>query len=77
MLNKTITLSTAVVAGTLMAGTVFAAEVKLPETVSWTAYNVGSTGYSHSVAIGKTLQDAYGVTLRVVPAKMMCRVSFR
>jgi len=44
-------------------------EVKLPSTISWTAYNVGSTGYSQSVAIGKTLQDAYGTTLRVVPAK--------
>ncbi len=44
-------------------------EVKLPGTVSWTAYNVGSTGYSQAVAIGKTLQDAYGTTLRVVPAK--------
>ena len=42
-------------------------EVKLPSTVSWTAYNVGSTGYSQSVAIGKTLQDAYGTTIRVVP----------
>ena len=44
-------------------------EVKLPSTVSWTAYNIGSSGYGQSVAIGKALQDAYGVTLRVVPAK--------
>lgn len=63
-------LATAAAVGALMAGTALAAgEVDLPKTVSWTAYNVGSTGYGQSVAIGKALQDGYGVTLRVVPAK--------
>ena len=46
-----------------------AAEVKLPSTLTWTAYNVSSTGYNQAVAIGKTLKDAYGTTLRVVPGK--------
>ncbi|MEM9576329.1 MAG: TAXI family TRAP transporter solute-binding subunit [Pseudomonadota bacterium] len=52
-----------------VGGAASAEEPKLPDTLSWTAYNVGSSGYSQSVAIGKALQDAYGVTLRVVPAK--------
>jgi len=47
----------------------FAGEAALPDTLSWTAYNVGSSGYAQSVAIGKALQDEYGTTLRVVPAK--------
>ncbi|MEX3007716.1 TAXI family TRAP transporter solute-binding subunit [Hoeflea sp. TYP-13] len=56
--------------GALIAGSALAADdVDLPKTVSWTAYSVGSTGYGQSVAIGKALQDGYGVTLRVVPAK--------
>jgi len=56
--------------GALIAGSALAADdVNLPKTISWTAYNVGSTGYGQSVAIGKALQDSYGVTLRVVPAK--------
>ncbi|USG62082.1 TAXI family TRAP transporter solute-binding subunit [Sneathiella marina] len=46
-----------------------AEEVKLPSTVAWSAYNTGTTGYNQSVAIGKTLKDKYGVSLRVVPGK--------
>jgi TRAP transporter TAXI family solute receptor len=51
------------------AGTVGAADVKLPETMAWTAYDTGTTGYNQSVAIGKALKDKYNVTLRVVPGK--------
>ncbi len=46
-----------------------AGEVKLPETLAWTAYNTGTTGYNQSVAIGKALKDKYGVSLRVIPGK--------
>jgi len=46
-----------------------AAEVKLPSTLAWSAYNTGSTGYNQSVAIGKALKDKYDVSLRVVPGK--------
>lgn len=53
----------------LSAGTAGAAEVKLPATMAWTAYNTGTTGYNQSVAIGKALKDKYNVTLRVVPGK--------
>ncbi len=51
------------------AAQVFAAEVKLPATLAWSAYNTGTTGYNQSVAIGKALKDNYGVSLRVVPGK--------
>lgn len=44
-------------------------DVKLPDTLAWTAYNTGSTGYNQAVAIGKALKDAYGTSLRVVPGK--------
>jgi TRAP transporter TAXI family solute receptor len=44
-------------------------DVKLPSTIAWSAYNTGTTGYNQSVAIGKTLKDKYGVSLRVVPGK--------
>lgn len=44
-------------------------EVKLPQTLAWTAYNTGTTGYNQSVAIGKALKDKYGTSLRVVPGK--------
>lgn len=57
------------VGAALLAAPVQAADVKLPKTLAWTAYNTGTTGYNQSVAIGKALKDAYGVNLRVVPAK--------
>jgi len=42
---------------------------KLPRTMAWSAYNLGTTGYSQAVAIGKVLKDEYGTTLRVIPGK--------
>ncbi|MAZ04120.1 MAG: C4-dicarboxylate ABC transporter [Sneathiella sp.] len=46
-----------------------AEDVKLPDTLAWSAYNTGTTGYNQSVAIGKALKDKYGVDLRVIPGK--------
>ncbi len=43
--------------------------VKLPETLTWTAYDVGSGGYNQSVAIGNALKNKYGISLRVLPGK--------
>ena len=40
-----------------------------PRTMSWSAYNLGTTGYNQAVAIGKALKDNYGVNLRVLPGK--------
>jgi len=37
--------------------------------MSWSAYNLGTTGYNQAVAIGKALKDNYGVNLRVLPGK--------
>ncbi|OUR76897.1 C4-dicarboxylate ABC transporter [Alphaproteobacteria bacterium 46_93_T64] len=51
------------------AGTAVSADVKLPSTIAWSAYNTGTTGYNQSVAVGKALKDKYGVSLRVVPGK--------
>lgn len=58
--------------GVLMAGNAAAEETfepKFPRTMSWSAYNLGTTGYNQAVAIGKALKDNYGVNLRVLPAK--------
>ncbi len=63
----------------LLAGAVAAAlawpqggradDVKLPETLAWSAYGTKSTGYAQAVAIGKALKDHFGVSLRIVPGK--------
>jgi TRAP transporter TAXI family solute receptor len=39
----------------------------LPETVAWTAYDVGSGSYNQGVAIGNALKAKRGVNLRLLP----------
>jgi uncharacterized protein len=58
----------AFVLGALVAGVV-SAQVKLPPTVAWSAYDVGSGGYNQAVAIGNALKQKYNVSLRVLPGK--------
>jgi TRAP transporter TAXI family solute receptor len=43
--------------------------IKLPETITWTAYDVGSGGYNQAVAIGNALKNKLNVNLRVLPGK--------
>jgi hypothetical protein len=42
---------------------------QFPRTMSWSAYNLGTTGYNQAVGIGKVLKDHYNVNLRVLPGK--------
>ncbi len=46
-----------------------AADPKLPATMAWSAYDVGSGGYNQAVAIGSAFKNRYGVNLRVIPGK--------
>ena len=59
-------------AGLITAGNPLLAhstEPQLPAQMAWTAYNLGTTGYNQSVAIGAMLREKYGVTLRVIPGQ--------
>jgi uncharacterized protein len=58
----------ALAAALLFAG-VASAQVQLPPTISWSAYDVGSGGYNQAVAIGNALKQKYNVSLRVLPGK--------
>jgi hypothetical protein len=58
----------AFVMGALVAGAA-SAQVKLPPTIAWSAYDVGSGGYNQAVAIGNALKQKYNVSLRVLPGK--------
>jgi uncharacterized protein len=44
-------------------------KIKLPETLTWTAYDIGSGGYNQAVAIGNALKNKLGINLRVLPGK--------
>ncbi|MBI1942569.1 MAG: TAXI family TRAP transporter solute-binding subunit [Betaproteobacteria bacterium] len=59
----------AALAATLLFAGAAAAQVKLPPTISWSAYDVGSGGYNQAVAIGNALKQKYNVSLRVLPGK--------
>lgn len=54
-------------AACLSSGWAVADDVKLPQTLVWTSFDTGSLGYNQSIAVGKALQDAYGISLRVLP----------
>jgi TRAP transporter TAXI family solute receptor len=59
----------ALAAITALAAGAAQAQVKLPPTLSWSAYDVGSGGYNQAVAIGNALKQKYNVSLRVLPGK--------
>ena len=45
-----------------------AQDIKLPQTLTLTAYDTGSSGFNMAVAIGKALKDKQGTDVRVLPA---------
>ena len=55
-------------AGTAVLATPAAAQVKLPPTMTMTAYDTGTAGFNITVAIGKMMKDKYGSDVRVLPA---------
>ena len=57
------------IAAALSGAAAQAAEVQLPKTLSWSAYDVGAGGYNQAVAIGNMLKQKYGVNLRILPGK--------
>jgi TRAP transporter TAXI family solute receptor len=68
MLNPIIKLAAIALAGTALAAPAAVAQVKLPPTVTMTAYDTGTSGFNIAVAIGKMLKDKYSADARVLPA---------
>jgi TRAP transporter TAXI family solute receptor len=42
--------------------------IKLPGTLTMTAYDTGSSGFNIAVAVGKAMKDKHGTDVRVLPA---------
>ena len=57
-------------AGTLslLASQRSAQDIKLPATLTFTAYDTGSSGFNIAVAVGKVLKDKHSTDVRVLPA---------
>jgi TRAP transporter TAXI family solute receptor len=45
-----------------------AQEIKLPPTLTFTAYDTGTAGFNIAVAVGKMMKDKYSTDVRVLPA---------
>src|SRR6185437_6806866 len=52
----------------LMTSVASADDVKVPPTLTFTAYDTGTAGFNIAVAVGKMMKDSYGTDLRVLPA---------
>src|SRR4051812_5040820 len=60
--------SMAVAAAASLAPAARAQDVKLPPTMTFTAYDTGTAGFNIAVAVGKMMKDKYGTDVRVLPA---------
>lgn len=55
-------------AGALIAGSAYAEDPKLPRSMVWSAYDLGSSGYAEATGIANALKKNYGTRIRIVPA---------
>jgi len=70
MIRRILALSPAVLASlSLIAiAPARAGDVKLPPTMTMTAYDTGTAGFNITVGVGKMMKDKYGSEVRVLPA---------
>lgn len=68
MLRRTIVTTGVMAVAVLGAGPAWAQGIKLPETLTLTAYDTGTSGFNIAVAVGKVFKEKYKSDLRVLPA---------
>ncbi|MGE3643661.1 MAG: TAXI family TRAP transporter solute-binding subunit [Beijerinckiaceae bacterium] len=52
----------------IAASAAMAAEINLPQTISISAYNLGTGSYNETVAIGAAVKKKFGKDFRIIPA---------
>ncbi|MBB05655.1 MAG: C4-dicarboxylate ABC transporter substrate-binding protein [Pseudooceanicola sp.] len=52
-----------------MAAPATAQDIELPDVIAWSAYDTGSAGHAHSIAIGNMMRNRFGTTVRVLPGR--------
>src|SRR5437764_15065994 len=68
MIHRIVALASLAIAVASLSGPAGAQEIKLPPTLTFTAYDTGTAGFNIAVAVGKMMKDKYGTDLRVLPA---------
>lgn len=56
------------IAGIMFAGAAYAEDPKLPNSMVWSAYDLGSSGYAEATGIANALRENYRTRIRIVPA---------
>ncbi len=65
--KRTVTVALAAIAA-VCVGPAVAQDIKLPGTLTITAYDTGTSGFNIAVAVGKVFKEKYKSDLRVLPA---------
>ena len=68
MLRRIIMVASIAALGALPSAPTSAQEIKLPPTMTFTAYDTGTAGFNIAVAVGKMMKDKYNTDVRVLPA---------
>jgi TRAP transporter TAXI family solute receptor len=70
MIHRIVTLASAALASAALLALPMARaeDVKLPPTLTFTAYDTGTAGFNIAVAVGKMMKDKYSTDVRVLPA---------
>src|SRR5436305_4392914 len=68
MIMRIVKLASIALTATAVSASSAVAQVKLPPTVTMTAYDTGTSGFNIAVAVGKMMKDKYGTDARVLPA---------
>lgn len=69
MIFRTQFIAALALSSTVFGGAALAADVELPNRLSWTAYGTTSSGYAQSIGLGNMLKKQYGTEVRVIPGK--------
>ncbi|MEX1214691.1 TAXI family TRAP transporter solute-binding subunit [Saccharospirillum sp.] len=68
MLRSKFITGTVVTVAVLVGQSAFAQDVTLPQTMVWTSYDLGSTGYVEASAMADALDKEFGTTVRLTPS---------
>src|SRR6266446_8943946 len=68
MVHRLVALAPVIFTSISLLTAAHAEDVKLPPTLTFTAYDTGTAGFNIAVAVGKMMKDKYGTDLRVLPA---------
>jgi ABC-type thiamine transport system substrate-binding protein len=68
MITKIAKIASIALIATALAASAATAQVKLPPSLTMTAYDTGTSGFNITVAVGKMMKDKYGSDVRVLPA---------